>query len=180
MSPKDLIAGFRAAEWRSEEDIDRFVESVENLSVEDIDKLLEICATRAGTPDQQLFRLVALEKLIGTVDEKTLFSSYVRALRTADLSDEPACGGHRPSGDVLLESVAKSYGRGSVAAILTGMGRDGAIGMKAIKQCQGKTIAQNEKSCVVFGMPLAAVEMNAIDKVLPLERIAEEIVGMVR
>jgi two-component system chemotaxis response regulator CheB len=96
------------------------------------------------------------------------------------LSNEPAFGGHRPSGDVLLESVARAYGKRGVAAILTGMGRDGAMGMKAIKQLHGKTIAQNEKTCVVFGMPHAAVEMNAIDKVLPLERIAEEIVGMVR
>jgi two-component system chemotaxis response regulator CheB len=96
------------------------------------------------------------------------------------LSDEPAQGGHRPSGDVLLESVARTYGNGSVAAILTGMGRDGAMGMKAIKQFDGKTIAQNEKSCVVFGMPKAAVEMDVIDKVLPLASIAEEIVSLVR
>ena len=96
------------------------------------------------------------------------------------LSDEPQNRGHRPSGDVLLESVARTYGKGSLGAILTGMGRDGAIGMKAIKQSQGRTIAQNEKSCVVFGMPHAAIEMNVIDKVLPLERIAEEIVLIVR
>jgi len=96
------------------------------------------------------------------------------------LSHEPAFGGHRPSGDVLLESVARIYGKGGVAAILTGMGRDGAMGMKAIKQLHGKTIAQSEKSCVVFGMPNAAIEMNVIDKVLPLEKIAEEIVGIVR
>jgi two-component system chemotaxis response regulator CheB len=96
------------------------------------------------------------------------------------LSNEPAYGGHRPSGDVLLESVARTYGKGGVAAILTGMGRDGAMGMKAIKQFHGKTIAQNEKSCAVFGMPKAAIEMNVIDKELPLESIAEEIVLMVR
>lgn len=96
------------------------------------------------------------------------------------LSNEPAHGGHRPSGDVLLESVARTYGQGGVAAILTGMGRDGAMGMKAIKQLHGKTIAQNEESCVVFGMPNAAIEMNVIDEVLPLEGIAEEIVAMVR
>ena len=106
-------------------------------------------------------------------------------MRVADggkirLSMEPAFGGHRPSGDVLLESVARAYGKGGVAAILTGMGRDGAMGMKAVKQLYGRTLAQNEKSCVVFGMPQAAIEMNVIDKVLPLERIAEEIVGMVR
>ena len=96
------------------------------------------------------------------------------------LSDEPAYKGHRPSGDLLLESVAKIYGKGSVAAILTGMGRDGVMGMKAIKQFHGKTIAQDEKSCVVFGMPKVAIEMNVIDKVLSLGKIAEEIVSMVR
>jgi two-component system chemotaxis response regulator CheB len=96
------------------------------------------------------------------------------------LSNEPAYGGHRPSGDVLLESVARSYGKEGVAVILTGMGRDGAMGMKAIKQLHGKTIAQNEQSCVVFGMPYAAIEMKVTDKVLPLERIAGEIVAMVR
>jgi two-component system chemotaxis response regulator CheB len=97
-----------------------------------------------------------------------------------NLSNEPPYGGHKPSGDVLLESVAKSYGNGVVGAILTGMGRDGAMGMKAIKQLEGKTIAQNEESCAVFGMPNAAIEMNVIDTVLPLEKIAEEIVIMVR
>jgi two-component system chemotaxis response regulator CheB len=91
------------------------------------------------------------------------------------LSDEPAYNGHRPSGDVLLESVAKIYGEGAVAVILTGMGRDGAMGMRAIKQMHGQTIAQDEKSCVVFGMPKAAIEMNAINKILPLESIAKEI-----
>ncbi len=95
------------------------------------------------------------------------------------LSNEPLNAGHRPSGDVLLESVARTYGKRSVGTILTGMGRDGAMGMKAIKESQGKTIAQNEKSCVVFGMPNAAIEMNVVDKVLPLENIAEEIVLMV-
>lgn len=96
------------------------------------------------------------------------------------LSEEPANNSHRPSGDVLLESVAKTYGKGSVAVILTGMGRDGAIGMKAVRQSQGMTIAQDAKTCVVFGMPNAAIEMKAIDKVLPLEKIAEEIALMVR
>jgi len=96
------------------------------------------------------------------------------------LTNEPACGGHRPSGDVLLESVASTYGKGVVGAILTGMGKDGAMGMKAIKQLHGKTIAQDEESCVVFGMPNAAIELDVIDKVLPLERIAEEIGLMVR
>ncbi len=107
------------------------------------------------------------------------FHMQVKEGGKISLSNEPLHGGHKPSGDVLLESVAKIYGKGSVGAILTGMGRDGALGMKAIKQSQGKTIAQNEKSCVVFGMPNVAIEMNVIDQVLSLERIAEEIVFMV-
>lgn len=94
------------------------------------------------------------------------------------LSDEPAYEGHRPSGDVLLESVARAYGERVVATILTGMGRDGAMGMKAIKQLSGRTIAQDEGSCVVFGMPKAAIEMDVIDKISPLGKIAEEIVLM--
>ncbi len=83
------------------------------------------------------------------------------------LLNEPSDCGHKPSGDVLLESVAKVYGMGSVGTILTGMGRDGVMGMKAIKQSHGKTIAQDEKSCVVFGMPNVAIEMDVVDKVSP-------------
>ncbi len=95
------------------------------------------------------------------------------------LSSETAENGHRPSGDVLLESVARIYGRESIGIILTGMGRDGVIGLKAIKQNQGKTIAQDEKSCVVFGMPHAAIELGVVDKVLPPERNSEELLLMV-
>ncbi len=96
------------------------------------------------------------------------------------LSDEPPHGGHKPSGDILLESVAKAYGEGSVGVILSGMGRDGAMGIKAIKQSLGRTIAQHEKDCVVFGMPNVAIEMKVVDRVLPLGRIAEEIGMWVR
>ena len=100
--------------------------------------------------------------------------------RKIGLSNEPAYEGQRPSGDVLLESVARAYREGVVATILTGMGSDGAMGMKAIKELSGHTLAQDEKSCVVFGMPKAAMEMDVIDKVLPLEKIAEEIALMLR
>ena len=95
------------------------------------------------------------------------------------LSDEPPTNGHRPSGDILLESVARVYGKGSIGIILTGMGKDGVLGMKAIKQVRGKTIAQDEKSCVVFGMPHAAIETGAVDQVLSLEKIAEELLSLI-
>ncbi len=83
---------------------------------------------------------------------------------------------NRLLGDVLLESVARVYKKGAIGVILTGMGRDGVIGMKAIRQMQGRTIAQDERSCAVFGMPKAAIDMGVIDRILPLDGIAEEIV----
>lgn len=88
------------------------------------------------------------------------------------LSNEPPFGGHRPSGNILLESVAKAYKKGAVGVVLTGMGSDGAMGMAAIKKAEGKTIAQNEDSCTVFGMPKAAIDLGIIDEILPVERIA--------
>jgi two-component system chemotaxis response regulator CheB len=91
------------------------------------------------------------------------------------LSDEPPYNGYKPSGDVLLESVAAVYKESAIGVILTGMGSDGAMGIRAIKQMNGKTIAQDEKSCAVFGMPKAAIEMGAVDKTLPPGKISEEI-----
>ncbi len=82
----------------------------------------------------------------------------------------------QPSGDVLLESVARNYKKEAIGVILTGMGRDGAAGMKLVKDMGGLTIAQDEKSCVVYGMPKAAIDEGAIDKILPIEKICEEIV----
>jgi two-component system, chemotaxis family, protein-glutamate methylesterase/glutaminase len=94
------------------------------------------------------------------------------------ISAEPARGGHLPAGDVLLESVAQVYKNNAVGVILTGMGRDGALGIKAIKDARGRTIAQDEKSSVVFGMPKAAIELGAADKISALEDIAGAIAGM--
>jgi two-component system chemotaxis response regulator CheB len=99
----------------------------------------------------------------------------VTPTRMIALSDEPEVNGCRPSADVTMKSVAAVYGGQVLGVILTGMGRDGADGMAAVKAAGGATIAQDEGTSVIFGMPRAAIELGVVDRVLPLDVIAEEI-----
>jgi two-component system chemotaxis response regulator CheB len=92
-----------------------------------------------------------------------------------EIRDGPLVTRHRPSVDVLFRSSAVNAGRNAVAVIMTGMGDDGAKGMLELKESGAFTIAQDEESCVVFGMPKEAIKLGAIDQVLPLERIASQI-----
>jgi two-component system chemotaxis response regulator CheB len=87
---------------------------------------------------------------------------------------------HRPSVDVLFNSVATSAGAASTAVILTGMGGDGAAGMARVKASGGRTLAQDEASCVVFGMPKIAIESGCVDEVAPVSLLAERIMQSVR
>lgn len=89
------------------------------------------------------------------------------------LSDGPPVNRHRPSVDVLFRSVAQCVGPNAIGAILTGMGDDGAVGLKEMQDAGAPTIAQDEKTSVVWGMPGEAVKRGAADKILPLERIAD-------
>ncbi|HWZ21976.1 MAG TPA: chemotaxis response regulator protein-glutamate methylesterase [Cytophagaceae bacterium] len=89
-----------------------------------------------------------------------------------EIVDGPLVNRHRPSVDVLFRSIAKYAGQNSVGIIMTGMGDDGAKGLLEMKQAGAKTIAQDEKSCVVFGMPKEAIKLEAVDKILPLEQIS--------
>jgi two-component system, chemotaxis family, protein-glutamate methylesterase/glutaminase len=84
----------------------------------------------------------------------------------------------RPSIDVLMKSVAEVYGKNTVGVILTGMGEDGAEGMKAIKAAKGKTIVQNKATSLIYGMPEQVVKNGDADDVLPLSRISKRIVGV--
>ncbi|MDM7915806.1 MAG: chemotaxis response regulator protein-glutamate methylesterase, partial [Candidatus Eisenbacteria bacterium] len=88
------------------------------------------------------------------------------------LTHGPAVHHQRPSVDVLFESVAENVGRNAVGAILTGMGADGAAGLLSMKKAGARTIAQDEATCVVFGMPREAIAAGGVDEVLPLGRIA--------
>jgi two-component system chemotaxis response regulator CheB len=96
------------------------------------------------------------------------------------LNDGPPVNRHKPSVDVLFRSVAQNVGPNAVSVILTGMGNDGANGMQEMKQEGAPTIAQDEASSVVWGMPGEAVRLGCVDKVLPLSRIAKEILKLVK
>ena len=86
---------------------------------------------------------------------------------------------HRPSVDVLFYTCAQQLGRNVVGVILTGMGGDGARGLLAMRQAGARTVAQDEASCVVFGMPREAIALGAAEKVLPLDQIAYHILQLV-
>jgi len=90
--------------------------------------------------------------------------------------DGPPVNRHKPSVDVLFKSAAECAGRDALAIILTGMGDDGARGMKALHDTGARCIAQNEETCVVFGMPKEAIKLQAVDDILPLESMARAIV----
>lgn len=92
-----------------------------------------------------------------------------------DIKDGPLVSRHRPSVDVLFRSAARYAGRNAVGVIMTGMGDDGAKGMLEMKNTDAFTIAQDEHTCVVFGMPHEAIRLNAVDKILPLDKIAVEV-----
>lgn len=90
----------------------------------------------------------------------------------AVLSDDQPVNGHRPSADVLFKSVAEEFGAEAIGVIMTGMGDDGANGLGAIKAAGGLTIAQSEQSCVVYGMPKAAIERGNVTRIVDLQSLA--------
>ena len=95
------------------------------------------------------------------------------------LKDGPPVNRHKPSVDVMFISTAKTASINSIGVLLTGMGADGAKGLYEMKRMGARTIAQDEKSCIVFGMPKVAIDMGAADKVVNLKNIPEEIINMI-
>jgi two-component system chemotaxis response regulator CheB len=98
---------------------------------------------------------------------------------TITLTSGPKVHNVRPCIDILMESVAEVFGKNTIGVILTGMGKDGALGMELINQRRGATIVQDESTSAVYGMPKATVERVDVDVVAPLEDIANEITKMI-
>ena len=112
----------------------------------------------------------------GSYHLRILHESGVRRIA---LSDEPPVGNHRPAVNVMYDSVAP-LGRDVVAVILTGMGSDGREGMRKIKENGGYCIAQDEATCVVYGMPKSVIDAGLADEICPLPQIAQAIEAAVR
>jgi two-component system chemotaxis response regulator CheB len=88
------------------------------------------------------------------------------------LTDGPLVNGCRPAADVTMMSAVKVYGRRTLGVVMTGMGKDGAAGALAIKKAEGKTLAQDKETSVIYGMPKAAVDLGAVDEIAALGDIA--------
>lgn len=97
----------------------------------------------------------------------------------AETRDGPLVCRHKPSVEVLFNSFAKNVGAAAIGVMLTGMGRDGADAMKNMHDAGAKTVAQDEKSCVVFGMPKEAIKTGGVDKIVPLDRVADTVIGLI-
>ena len=98
----------------------------------------------------------------------------------AVLSSSPPVNGHRPSADVLFDSVSQEFGADTIGIIMTGMGEDGARGLGRIKDSGGYTMAQDEESCVVYGMPKAAVEMGHVHEIVSLGDMPDRLMALLK
>ena len=133
-----------------------------------LDGLCQLTVKEANTGDELLPGTV----LIAQGGRQMTFEAGHESLR-AVISDEPTSSIYRPSADIMMVSAASAVTKPFVGLIMTGMGRDGLHGLRLIKKKGGCVIAQNEQTCIVYGMPKAAVDDGIADYVLPLEKISE-------
>jgi two-component system chemotaxis response regulator CheB len=137
---------------------------------ERLDRLSEIEVKEAATGD----RILPGRALIAP-GGKHMMIKRSGAYYQVEVVDGPLVSRHKPSVDVLFRSAAKFAGRNALGIIMTGMGDDGARGLKEMHDAGAKTIAQDEDSCVVFGMPKEAIKLGAADEIMPLEAISKAI-----
>jgi two-component system chemotaxis response regulator CheB len=134
---------------------------------------LNVCEARDGQP------ILSGHVYIAPGDQHLLVVRDGARYR-CQLSDAPALNRHRPSVDVLFRSVAENVGHNAIGVLLTGMGRDGSIALKQMREAGAQTLAQDENTSVVWGMPGAAWEIGAAQALYPLPQIAERIVTLVK
>jgi len=139
-------------------------------------RLDETCALRVK--EAQSGDLLLRGRVLVCPGSRHLKAKRMPLGNVALLSDEPRIRGHRPSADVLFRSVAEEFGPQAVGVIMTGMGDDGAEGLGAVKSVGGMTIAQSEQSCVVFGMPKAAIERGYATRIVDLESMATTLASL--
>ena len=165
--PKDFSAGILVVQHMPKAFTGVFAERLNQMSK------IEIKEAENGDKIRSGLALIAPGNMHMTVERKSPLETAIK------LSNEPADTLYKPSVDVMMKTVAQTYAGRCVGVILTGMGHDGRDGIKAIKETEGKTLAQDEESCVVFGMPKSAIDIGVIDKVVPLSQMAFEIMNMV-
>lgn len=139
---------------------------------ERLDKLCSMQVTEA----EQHEDIVAGRVYLAPGHSHLLLERVAGKYRTA-LSQDPPVNRHRPSVEVLFRSAAKLLGANAIGVILTGMGKDGAAGMLEMKQEGAYNFAQDEASCVVFGMPREAIALGAVDEIVPLPKMAERVLA---
>jgi two-component system chemotaxis response regulator CheB len=138
-------------------------------------RLDEICAIRIK--EAQSGDLLLAGRALIAPGNRHLRVKRLPTEHVAVVTEEPKVNGHRPSADVLFQSVAEEFGNKSIAVIMTGMGDDGARGLGLVKDMGGLTIAQSEQSCVVYGMPKAAVERGFALRVVSLDALANTLIA---
>jgi two-component system chemotaxis response regulator CheB len=148
----------------------------ENFTRSFADRLNEICRIHVKEAEQG--DNVVRGKALIAPGNKHMLLKRSGARYFVEIQDGPLVNRHRPSVDVLFRSTAKYAGSSAVGIIMTGMGDDGAKGLLEMRQSGAKTIAQDEKTCVVFGMPKEAINLSAASAILPLEKIAAQVFNL--
>jgi len=141
------------------------------------ERLNSICAVEVR--EGQTGDTVSNGKVLIAPGNKHMLLSRNGAIYTIVVEDGPRVHHQRPSVDVLFESVARYAGANAIGVILTGMGADGAKGLLEMRQAGAHTIAQDEKTCVVFGMPKEAIQLGGAERVAPLQNIPREIASLI-
>jgi two-component system chemotaxis response regulator CheB len=148
----------------------------ENFTRSFANRLNEIC--RINVKEAENGDSVTRGKALIAPGNKHMLLKRSGAHYYVEIQEGPLVNRHRPSVDVLFRSTAKYAGSNAVGIIMTGMGDDGARGLLEMKEAGAKTIAQDEKSCVVFGMPKEAINMGAALMIIPLEKIAGQLFNL--